>query len=152
MKKIYLLLVTVLTLSCKENKKSAFSNSDNKCDCEKTVETDSMFYASNVEIDSSLSRNQIKFNCQLIEVGTASVTDSNGNARCRNMYGLKCSSEKFHQLTFAENFTYTSGETENSTNSKNSFIDDLKRYDIQIFKFYLNSKRELKSASRILRD
>lgn len=152
MKKIYLLLITVFIFSCKENKENAFYNADNKCECEKTLETDSIFYASNVEIDTNLSKDQIKFNCQLIDVAIASVTDNEGNEKCTNMYDLKCSSNEWHRLTLAEDFNYTSDDAEYNVNSKISFIENLQRENGQTFKFYLNSKRELKSASRILKD
>lgn len=153
MKKTYLFAVISLALSCKEHKGTADYNTDNSCECERTIKTDSILYASNITIENNSGMSQITFNCAEIDVAIASVSDeSGGNEVCTNLYDVRCSSKKNHQISLASNFTYFTDQKENQQDPKKLFFDDLREKKIQYFKFYLNRQRKLQSASQIILD
>ena len=154
MKNFSFLILISLLFSCADKKLSLGNTIFGKCDCEKTIKTDSVFFATDVELKKDFKHNQIVFKCATIETAIASVSDLDGNnERCENLYGIKCTSNNKEELGLKNDFAYFSDEMQNmdltAEGTRQLFFEDLQSKEQIYFEFNLNKNREIIAISKL---
>ncbi len=153
MKFVFTLSFMLLLLSCKES-----DNTKNKqvlsgsCTCEERQDTDTVFFATKVQVQEVNGQKLIHYNCAAIAVGTASVSDEGGAEHCENLYELECVSNKKGSLALSDSFSYFTEETMvmkmSSAGARDLFFETLKRKQTEYFEFTVVN-RELKAISKL---
>ena len=142
-------------LNCNQNKKEGQQNlTFEKCECEKSIKTDSSFYATNIRVKNDTENKFLKLKCASIEIAIASVSDENGNnEHCENLYDIKCISNQNYNFKLANKFAYSSDEMKNmditAENGQKLFFEDIKSTKNAYFEMKSNKKREIIAVSKL---
>ena len=152
---IIFLILTLTIFSCTGKKENSLGEIFKDCECEKTIKSDSIFFAANIQSKRETEQHVLIFNCATIETAIASVSDINGNnERCENLYDIKCISNSNKILKLAKNFTYNSAEMQNmditSEGAQYLFFEEIKNNNKKYFEFNLNNKREIIAISKLI--
>lgn len=108
------------------------------CICDKTIETDSVMFATNVMIEDQLNKSVLSFHCADIDLGTASVNDENGeNEREKAIYDIRCISLTTHSIMLSDDFKYFTDVMQSQTD----FFNILKGGKKHFFEFTLEGKK-----------
>lgn len=139
--------------SCKEG-----SNTTNKqvlaghCTCEERKHTDTVFFATKVQLQEVNGQKVVHYHCADIAIGIASVSDEDGAEHCENLYELECVSPVKGSLVLSDSFTYFLEEMDamklSSAGAQNLFFEALTIKKAGYFKFTVVNK-ELKAISKI---
>lgn len=143
--------------SCGEEKQDPFTALFKECECEKTLKTDSIFYATNLVLKKETKANLIVFKCAEIETAIASVSDMDGlNERCKNLYDIKCTSNTNQELPLRIDFSYFSEDIQNMKLTKEAaqhhFFEELNSEKIKYYEFNVNAAREITAVTKLTTD
>lgn len=115
------------------------------CICDKTIDRDSVVYATNVAIEDQLNKSVLSFHCADIDLGTASVSDENGeNEHSKAIYDIRCVSSTAHSIELSDDFKYFTDIMQ----SQKDFFSVLKNGKKHFFEFTLE-KRKVKSILKL---
>ncbi len=154
MKMTIILILTLTIFSCNGKKENSIGEIFKHCECEKTIKSDSIFFATNIQVDKKSEQCILTVNCATIETAIASVSDINGNSEhCENLYDIECISYSKEKLKLTKNFTYHSSEMQNmditSEGAQDLFFEELKNSNQKYFELNLNNKREVITISKL---
>jgi hypothetical protein len=98
----------IILFACNGSKTQPGHNTQQEtCLCEKTIESDSVVYATNVTIEDQLNKSVLSFHCAHIDLGTASVSDENGeNEHEKAIYDIRCITSTTHSIELSDDFKY----------------------------------------------
>lgn len=115
------------------------------CLCEKTIETDSMMFATNVTIKNEHNKSVLSFHCADIDLGTASISDENGeNEREKAIYDIRCVSSITHSIELSNDFKYFTDMMQSQADFFSVLKDDKKYF----FEFTIEG-RKVKSILKL---
>jgi hypothetical protein len=143
MKKIISFITMTTLFACNGSKtQPGHNNHQDPCICERTIESDSVLFATNVTIKD---RNVLLFHCAAIETGIASVSDENGeNEHERAIYDIRCVSSTRHSIELSDDFKYFTDIMQ----SQADFFSLLKDGKKHFFEFTLEG-RKVKSILKL---
>lgn len=154
MKLLFALPFMLLLVSCKE----ANNNNTNgkvlaePCACEARQDSDTVFFATKVQLQEVGGKKVIRYNCATIATAIASVNDEAGMERCENIYDLECIASVKDSLVLSDSFTYFAEEMRamdfNATGAQQLFFEALKGKQTPYFEFTVVNK-ELKAISKL---
>lgn len=154
MKLLFALPFILLFVSCKE----ANNNNTNgnvfaePCACEGRSDSDTVFFATKVQLQEVDGKKVIRYNCATIATAIASVSDEAGMERCENIYELECIAAVKDRLILSDSFTYFSEAMRamdyNATGARNLFFETLKGKQTPYFEFRVVNN-ELSAISKI---
>ncbi|AZA79577.1 hypothetical protein EG347_19805 [Chryseobacterium sp. G0186] len=140
MKTMMILIMMFTLFACNSSDKTPNVNNRNEksCNCEKTFETDSIVFATNVRIKMEAGAQILLFNCAAIETGIASLSDETGeNEREKYIYEIRCVSTKIHSVKLGEDFKYF----KEAMQSQEDFFEALKGGEKPFFEFTLEDRK-----------
>jgi len=129
----------ITLFACNGSKTQPGHNTQQKtCLCEKTIESDSVVYATNVTIEDQLDKSVLSFYCADIDLGTASVSDENGeNEHSKAIYDIRCVSSTTHSIELSNEFKYFTDIMQSQADFFNVLKDDKKYF----FEFSLAGRK-----------
>lgn len=157
MRNILIIILLLFLFSCGEQKQNPTTALFKECECEKTIKTDSIFYATNLVLKKETKAHSIVFKCAEIETAIASVSDLHGgNERCKNLYDINCTSNTNQELPLRKDFSYFSEDIQNMKLTKEAaqhhFFDELNSEKIKYYEFNLNTAREITAVTKLTTD
>lgn len=121
------------------------NNQQETCLCEKTIKSDSVVYATNVTIKNEHNRSLLLFHCADIDLGTASVSDENGENEHENaIYDIRCVTSTTHSIELSNDFKYFTDIMQ----SQADFVNVLKDGKKHFFEFSL-AEMKVKSILKL---
>lgn len=145
------ILVLMLSACNKEKNGNHRIHTDNPfrkepCTCETTIKTDTIVFATDVRLKEEAKKPMLIFRCASILIGTASVSDVNGNnEHCEAMYDVQCVSSADTALPLSGDFKYFTDQLQ----LQQLFFEDLKSKEDHYFELRLDKDRKINSISRL---
>ncbi|MCL9806565.1 hypothetical protein NAT51_13600 [Flavobacterium amniphilum] len=142
--KLIFLLPVLLLISCNDSK---ISKSPDSCDCEETIDNDSIFFASDVTIETNADQQILTFNCASVK------NDVLTYKRPPALNDVKCTSAQNHELKLSPDYDYACNEMRymeiTADGAKLMFYDELKDNPENYYLFKVNKKRIVTSIYKL---
>ncbi|RYE00196.1 MAG: hypothetical protein EOP54_01320 [Sphingobacteriales bacterium] len=154
MKLLFALPFMLLLVSCKEANNNNMNSKvrPEPCTCEARPDSDTVFFATKVQLQEMGDKKIIHYNCAAIAIAIASVNDETGMERCENIYELECVGTVKDSLILSDSFTYFAEELAamdlTREGAQNLFYEALKSKPTPYFEFTVGNK-ELRAISKI---
>ncbi|TJZ62947.1 hypothetical protein FAZ15_01195 [Sphingobacterium olei] len=135
-------LVITLSACTNINTQTGKNNKQESCRCE-MIENYNDVFATNVTIKDKSQPNILSFHCADIDIGTASVSDENGeNEREKAIYDIRCVSSTAQTIELSDDFKYFTDRMQSQTD----FFRVLKGGEKHFFEFTLERRKVISIA------
>ncbi len=128
-------MITWTLFACGSGDNTHIANNQRKepCHCEKTFGTDSIVFATNVQLKNEVDGKVLRFHCSSIERGIASISNENE----QYIYDINCVSTVEHSLELSKDFKYFT----EAMQSQEDFFKVLKGGEKLFFEFTLEDRK-----------
>ncbi|MBF6655233.1 hypothetical protein [Flavobacterium columnare] len=146
MKKIYILLLFMITLSCKQKNDSK----QEVCKCDSNLFSRYSLFITNVVVIDTLDNYELTYNCASVNFNIKSIFNSKEN---NESFNTDCISEEVNKLRLTKDFSYSTEEMKymeiTVEGARLDFFEEVKNNKKAMFMVRLNEKKEIDLIEKI---
>ncbi|MBF6651410.1 hypothetical protein C3B47_00585 [Flavobacterium columnare] len=146
MKKIYILLLFMITLSCKQKNDSK----QEVCKCDSNLFSRYSLFITNVVVIDTLDNYELTYNCASVNFNIKSIFNSKEN---NESFNTDCISEEVNKLRLTKDFSYSTEEMKymeiTVEGARLDFFKEVKNNKKAMFMVRLNEKKEIDLIEKI---